>query len=1048
MYTEMQDMPASGADFPLTGHPSRSRMRTLKVTHVLLLALFGILSCTLLAIITVNVTKIEINTSANPTTSPVVPPVSPPKKTDSSGSDDSWDSSDDSMDDSEAHKRKSFFSIEFTTPLLPLSSDSSDDDNAYGGESAVWLGVPDRMLGRLFIVTAFFSKGDGFHFVPLVNIEDTDYNTFFFKKEMNNLYLCRPQLDLRTSDDEMRAALDHSAWHGCAETLPIKRTTGGAENPVYMVDVSSLLLGDGFLVLDLSFSASDPEIVDVAAFPENFDVQLECASSIDETGGGTEITIEVELAFTLLPERAMTSRRSDDRIGYFSFSYVDLGMHSGVGEGAEFGGVSRRLHTDEKVEVINRWRVERPKGTGEGPVEPVKPIVYHIDPSVPARWRPWLKAGVERWNVAFEKIGFKNAVRAVLPTDADWPADYHPADMRFSSISWMISLTEVYAEGLHTVDPRSGEIMGADIVISQGWNNVDLQKLEKIGVFDTHSSARSARSHLKQRDAARERSNKEARRSKNGKNTGLFATPVRKNGRFSLKFHTTDPRESSERAAINEDHILSKFMGRHDEQSHRAPCACGMHRHKQHNSHLHLLHNLHGAHAWANDTDEDTSARDTRDAQAVLLDIAPACARGGDRAECARQLEELVGMDMADTTTHEVGHTLGLRHNFKASAGVAWENLKDPQWTKDNGITASVMDYYEMNIMADGRQGIVINNRVGPYDEWAVEYGYSVLAGETVDGHEKLSEIAARGGKDNRLRYMTDEDDPSADGPDPLTNYYDLADNPIQFYKNRLAIVKAFLPSVRTRLMAHGESFKEFTNSVLTLISDVLSAASYLPKFIGGVDLSKAHAGDGRPPIQPIPASQQFDALAVLLDVLIDPAYFPSPADQPFLLSQPDGDEIDCLIGKSYCGPVVPLSIERLKEYVRGKILEKLIDPYRDLRLKMFPGDATMKRVANALSAAVLCGHRMGRWAECDKMDYLSPDCTPPQMDIAFAWAGILNSAASGGNMLAGDFGMHAQLVYYTLCNTKAEESSSDDDDKTAGENMLRWFPLCSQISS
>lgn len=97
------------------------------------------------------------------------------------------------------------------------------------------------------------------------------------------------------------------------------------------------------------------------------------------------------------------------------------------------------------------------------------PAVYYIDPSVPTKWQGAIKRGVENWQKAFDAAGIPGAVKAVLPSDADFPEDYNAADMRYSTISWSVSTDKVFAIGPATVDPRSGQVLNSDIVFAHGW---------------------------------------------------------------------------------------------------------------------------------------------------------------------------------------------------------------------------------------------------------------------------------------------------------------------------------------------------------------------------------------------------------------------------------------------------------------------------------------------------------------------------------------------------------------------------------------------------
>ncbi len=182
------------------------------------------------------------------------------------------------------------------------------------------------------------------------------------------------------------------------------------------------------------------------------------------------ITVVLHHSLVLLPETPMKARLADDRVGFFSTGFY------------EFGNPKNRVN---EVSFIDRWRLEK-KDPNAALSEPVKPIVYYIGPEVPAKWRPYMKQAVEDWQVAFEQAGFKNAIIAKdAPTKAEDP-NFDPDDVRYSVIRWLPSTTE-NAYGPHIVDPRSGEILNADVKVYE-----NVLKLNEAWYF-TQASPNDAR---------------------------------------------------------------------------------------------------------------------------------------------------------------------------------------------------------------------------------------------------------------------------------------------------------------------------------------------------------------------------------------------------------------------------------------------------------------------------------------------------------------------------------------------------------------------------
>jgi hypothetical protein len=163
------------------------------------------------------------------------------------------------------------------------------------------------------------------------------------------------------------------------------------------------------------------------------------------------LSMEMFQSMVLLPLDPMMPRLADRRVGYFTVERVNFGLD-------EQGAMSERF--------IRRWRLEPsdPEAYARGElVEPVKPIVYYIDPATPERWRPAVRQGVLNWQSVFEKAGFRNAILAMDPPSPEEDPDWSPEDVRYSVVRWAASMTR-NAQGPSTSDPRTGEIIESDIV--------------------------------------------------------------------------------------------------------------------------------------------------------------------------------------------------------------------------------------------------------------------------------------------------------------------------------------------------------------------------------------------------------------------------------------------------------------------------------------------------------------------------------------------------------------------------------------------------------
>ncbi len=276
--------------------------------------------------------------------------------------------------------------------------------------------------------------------------------------------------------------------------LPVSRAVQAANNDTIIMAFNIEALGkDDSAVIDVSrlfttevtefsartrlrargFDASRSFIEKTKSFPTNIEVEVSqtYTSPPEPTPGGggggpqpapnpfaqgmrtgTNATVVMHYSMVKLPEKPMMPRLFDDRVGYFSVRKTDYGVDE---------------HRAPQRTYITRWRLEKKDPNAELS-EPVKPIVYYVDPATPTKWIPWIKKGIEDWQPAFEAAGFKNAIIAKeAPSKTEDPY-WDPEDARYSVIRYLPSTIE-NASGPHVNDPRTGEILESDI---QYYHNV------------------------------------------------------------------------------------------------------------------------------------------------------------------------------------------------------------------------------------------------------------------------------------------------------------------------------------------------------------------------------------------------------------------------------------------------------------------------------------------------------------------------------------------------------------------------------------------------
>jgi hypothetical protein len=228
------------------------------------------------------------------------------------------------------------------------------------------------------------------------------------------------------------------------------------------------------------------------------------------------------------------------------------------------------------------------------------------------------------------------------------------------------------------------------------------------------------------------------------------------------------------------------------------------------------------------------------------------------------EAERFVADSLKDVVMHEVGHALGLRHNFKASAGVKLDQLRDAAWVREHGVSNSVMDYVALNIPLENEAPTVYTqSTLGAYDYWAIEYAYREFAPE--QEKEGLAKIAARSAAHPELAYATDEDaGRQGGGIDPLVNAFDLGDDPLAYYQRRFILARELWTRTQQRELKADESYAFYRRNLARGLGQISYTAPQIAKYVGGVYTSRELAGGGHAVLTPVPAAKQREALGLL----------------------------------------------------------------------------------------------------------------------------------------------------------------------------------------
>ena len=290
-----------------------------------------------------------------------------------------------------------------------------------------------------------------------------------------------------------------------------------------------------------------------------------------------------------------------------------------------------------------------------------------------------------------------------------------------------------------------------------------------------------------------------------------------------------------------------------------------------------------------------------------------------------KEMMKFIEDGIVDLLLHEVGHTLGLRHNFKASSVFSYEQLSNPDFTNEFGVTGSVMDYNGTNLLDGGTN--YFQTVPGPYDYWAIEYGYSDKPFTSkLNDDDWLESIASRS-LEPWLAYATDEDAYSTTRSiDPLTNTRDLTSDPIRYYEHQIKIANKYWDNLLENFEKDGETYSKLRSVFFQALYEYYGASRNIPKFIGGIYHSRHHIGqdDILLPLTVVDAVDQRRALNFLLDNILSVDAFNF---DPELLNKMAPERYDDFMDRTWNMSRLDFPIHNIIKSLQRSTLSKIHHP-------------------------------------------------------------------------------------------------------------------------
>ncbi|MEM9368140.1 MAG: zinc-dependent metalloprotease [Planctomycetota bacterium] len=724
--------------------------------------------------------------------------------------------------------------------------------------------LPKNFVGKRYFIALTVSAGDRY-----AGLQSGEW-VVQWRKFDDRLALIAPNLKIRAlGEAEAKASVKRLFTDQVLLDVPIL-AIGPTGGPV--IDLDALLVGNASAFFGAQVRVSNSRLVAIDSakvFPDNVELAFEIV-------GRSNRFQTIHYSFSEVPRTpgSFKPRKADERIGYFTTAYSDL---------------SKYVDDETQVRFINRWHLEK-RDTKLKLSPPKEPIRFYVEHTAPVRYRRWIKNGVDYWNKAFEKVGLVDAI-VIEYQDAVSGAhmEKDPEDVRYNFIRWLNNDIGT-AIGPSRVHPETGQILDADIILTDGWIrhfNMNYHELmpklamegasaETLAWLARHPNwdPRVRMGRVEAADALRARYAAQAAKPMAGYSManadpsllgddefdGLIGLVSQKNG---LCMAADGRSMDLAMARMNWALVLAA-----DEEAKKKK--------KQRRKKDASKETAEGDEDAPEDeeSDDNESEQDKEDEEEASTEEAEEPDDESEEKEEGDLLDGMpewfVGPLLADLVAHEVGHTLGLRHNFKASSQYTIAEINSEDVKGKKTFATSVMDYIPINYHYEAGevQGDYAMIDIGPYDFWAIEYGY------TFDSD--LASILKRC-SEPELQYATDED---TSGPDPYARRYDFGKDPLTYAEEQMKLVQLYRERLLERFVKDGDSWAKARRGYELTLSLQMRTVSMMANWIGGAFVNRDKKGDpgDRVPVEVVPAKDQREALEFVMNTTFeDDAYGLTP---------------------------------------------------------------------------------------------------------------------------------------------------------------------------